>query len=98
MIWVTLVPGVNLGYLPGFIVESDPRPCREQIAERYVYGGWRPQNGYTIKDGSTLHYPGDPPIHALAVSVLRDETLILFQHDLLAIIQRDGSFEVSRID
>lgn len=89
-----------LGYLPDFFDEADPRPAREQIHERYRHGGgWRPFKGFTMADdGSDISFPGDPPMVLLAEAKLRDETLRFYDCAWLAIVQPDGSFEVSRVD
>lgn len=93
-----------LGYIQYFLSESDPRPAKEQFNERYIYGGFDPFQGFTLKfdpanpSGATLRYPGDPPVKARASCKLRDETIILFRHDWVAIVQKDGSYEVARMD
>lgn len=100
MIWIATHPRFSsdmLGFIPGFFSDDDPRPAREQIAERYQ-SGWHPINGCTMDERLQLCYPGDPPFIALAFGILRNETLVLYQHDFLAIIQRDGTFEVARVD
>lgn len=91
----------HVGYLPSFFSEGDARPAREQIDERYSFGGgWRPFRGFTMAaDGMVLTYPDDPPKYAVAEARLRDETIRLFEPgSWVAIIQKDGSFEVSRCD
>jgi hypothetical protein len=102
-VWVLLYPGMtaeNLGYLPSFIDPADPRPAREQINERYAHGGgWYPVQGYKLlTDNNSLHYPGDPPLHPVAFTSLRDEVIILYPHSWVAIVQPDKSYEVSRVD
>jgi hypothetical protein len=32
-----------VGFIPTFLDLNDPRPAKEQFAERYEYGGWRNQ-------------------------------------------------------
>ena len=91
----------NVGYLPSFFSDGDPRPARDQIDERYSFGGgWRPFQGFTMaSDGMVLTYPGDPPKYAVAAAILRDETIRLYEPgSWVAIIQQDGSYEVSRCD
>ena len=57
-----------VGFIPTFLDLDDPRPAKEQFAERYEYGGWRNQDGFTAIDGTpTLKYPGDPPLKPIAV-------------------------------
>ena len=88
------------GFIPLFIDEKDNRPLREQLDEGYRHGGgWHPFEGFTFnKDDMTITYPGDPPNHALGSIQVRDETLILFQHAWVMILQKDGSHEISRMD
>jgi hypothetical protein len=88
-----------VGFIPSFLDESDPRPAKEQFAERYHYGGWRPQDGFTnIKGSPTLHYPGDPPLKPIACMRLRDEVIFVYLHGYVSIFQPDGSFEACRMD
>jgi len=92
----------SLGFLPDILLDNDPRPMKEQISDRYRHGGgWHPMSGMTLHDGGTLHFPGDPPFHPVAKIELEDgrsEFAYLYEHDFVAIIQADGSFEVSRMD
>jgi len=98
MIWITEHPDVDLGFLPSFFDEDDPRPAREQIDANYKFGGgWIPQSEFIMRDGLLL-YPGDPPYQPLAMTNMRDEILIFYTHAFLAIIQPDGTFEVARVD
>jgi hypothetical protein len=103
--WIAVHPGVtpeHLGFLPGMLDDGNPAPAREQLDRGYQHGGgWRPFQGHTLTlslKGPSLVYPGDPPMLALAMTRLRDETIVLFQHDWVAIIQKDRSFEVCRMD
>lgn len=106
MIWVRLHPKATedmLGFIPDFLNEADPRPAREQLDSNYQHGGgWSAFQGFTlITDGPVpvgLEYPGDPMMRALAMVKLRDESVVLFEHAWVAIIQPDGSYEVSRMD
>ena len=90
----------DLGLLPHFLREDDPRPARDQINERYV-SGWNPMKGFTVdlsNDDVRLTYPGDPPFRPYAFTILRDEMIFLFESDWLLIVQPDKSFEVARVD
>ena len=101
MTWHFLHKGMTpeaLGYLPGFLDENDQRGAREQFQERYVFGGWSPFPGFKMGDRFQLLYPGDPPTIPLAWTLLRDERIVFYQHSWVAVIQPDGSFEVSRMD
>lgn len=91
------------GLLPTFLSERDPRPAKEQLHTAYAHGGgWRPFRGFRfhqLHPGSAqLLYPGDPPMREISRAKLRNETIILFQADWVAIVQSDGSFEVARMD
>jgi hypothetical protein len=87
-----------LGYIPGFLDETDPRPAREQIDTNYAQGGgWRPTQGFE-RTLQGLKYPGDPPMALIAVTALRDELIEFYDCQWLLILQPDGSFEVSRMD
>jgi hypothetical protein len=77
--------------------ESDPRSAREQFDVNYV-GRWRPFKGHTILPNGDLAYPGDPPTRLLAETKLRNETIRMYEHAWVAIIQPDGSFEVAHMD
>lgn len=88
-----------VGFIPTFLDLDDPRPAREQFQERYDYGGWRPQSGFTNRDGTpVLRYPGDPPLEPIAVMRLREEMIFVYLHGYVSIFQEDGSFEACRMD
>jgi glyoxylase-like metal-dependent hydrolase (beta-lactamase superfamily II) len=87
----------HLGFIPTFLDENDPRPAREQFNERYVYGGWRSQEGFTNEE-ATLFYPGDPPLKPLACFGFREEMIFVYRYGYIAIFQTDGSFEACRMD
>lgn len=87
-----------VGIIPVFLSETDPRPAREQFAERYI-GGWMPIEGFAFHpDTLTLTYPGDPPMYAIAKATLREETILVFPHAWVLILQPNGTWEVSRMD
>lgn len=89
-----------VGYLPRILSESDSRSAIEQIKANYV-GGWNPFDGFTLvknKNGSyQLEYPDDPPMKELSRTKLRDEEIVLFQYDWLAIIH-GTDYRIARID
>lgn len=100
MIWIMLhekMTPEHLGFIPSFLDEADPRPVKEQIAAKYV-GGWHPFSGFRLLSGGSLKYPGDPPTKCLAMTKLRDEVVYFYEHDWLRVEQRDGTWEVSRVD
>jgi hypothetical protein len=103
MTWTMLHPQMtpaHLGYLPGFLSDADPRPAAEQIDDNYRHGGgWHKFEGFAFDPKRlTLKYPGDPTFRALAMTSLRDETLYFFDHSWLLILQKDGAWEVARLD
>jgi hypothetical protein len=100
MDWQLLHPGMtleHLGAIPEFLDEADPRPAKAQFAERYV-SGWSPMQQWELRPGHILKYPGDPAMKPLARLDFRDETILLYQYAFVVIVQKDGAFEVSRMD
>lgn len=89
-----------VGYLPHIIQETDPRPVIDQVKERYV-GGWWPFEGFELvknKDGSyQLEYPGDRPMKERSRATLRDETVVLFEYDWVAVIN-GSAHQIARMD
>jgi hypothetical protein len=91
----------HLGYLPGFLDEEDPDTARQQLDKNYRHGGgWRPMPGWEIMDmdDMTICYPGDPPLKPIAFTILHDETIYFYIHAFVLILQKDGSFEIARMD
>jgi hypothetical protein len=97
MIWLTTQNPEILGIVPSFLNEDDPRPAHEQINDRYI-SGWHPMSGFKMDDRCTLFYSGDPPLPAIAMTMLRDERITFYSGAWLAITQPDGTFEVGRVD
>lgn len=101
MIW-KIKPGHDideLGLIPSFLNEDDPRPAAQQIDAHYGHGGgWQPFKGHTMLPDGRLKYPEDPPLDWIGETKLRDEVIRMYQYAWVVIIQPDGSFEVSRID
>jgi hypothetical protein len=86
------------GFIPGFLSEKDPRPAKEQFNERYV-SGWCSFKGFTFdEDTETLKYPGDPIMHPLSAIMFRDETILLYPHQWILILQPDHTWDVARMD
>ena len=91
------------GMLPVFLSHDDPRPAAKQIDDNYRHGGgWKPMQGFKLKPGiegqARIMYPGDPPLREVARARLRDEIIILFEADFVAIIQPTHSMEIARVD
>ena len=88
----------ELGFLPEMIDQEDPRSAAAQFDANYGHGGgWRPMKGFTVK-GFVLRYPGDPPYEPIAMWPLRDEMIVVYPHAIVAVFQKDGSFDVCRMD
>jgi len=89
----------ELGAIPNFIDQNDPRPARVQFDANYQHGGgWHPIRGFTNKH-MVLHYPGDLPFEPIAMWPLRNEMIVVYRLGLVAIFSaKDGSFEVARMD
>lgn len=88
-----------LGFIPDFLHEGNPKSAKEQLHNNYGHGGgWRPFPGFKMNEKKQLTYPGDPPTIPLAEGKLREETIIIYQHAWVAIVQPDGTFEVARMD
>ena len=87
-----------VGYIPQFVNIDDPRPAKEQLHTAYAHGGgWSKFEGFLMADdGLQIVYPGDPPMRAIASAYLRDEKLVLYEGEWLAIIQATG-FEIARM-
>jgi hypothetical protein len=93
------VPIELVGFIPTFLDENDLRPAREQFNEKYV-GGWHPFQGHTLvpEQDFALCYPGDPPLHPIALIRLRRERIVIYPHAWVMILQDDNTFEVARMD
>jgi hypothetical protein len=86
------------GLIPTFLNKTDPRSAKEQFDTNYV-GGWRPFKGFTFNpDTKTLKYPGDPAYKPVDTATFRDETIILYPHAWVLVLQKDGAWEVCRMD
>jgi hypothetical protein len=89
-----------LGFLPEMLNEQDERPAREQYDSNYQHGGgWRPfGEDQWIREELTITYPGDPPLTPVAMTKLREEEIYFYPYALVMILQKDGSFEIARMD
>lgn len=88
----------HLGFLPTFVDPTDPRSAAAQFDANYQFGGWRPFEGFKLNDDNSLSYPGDPTKRPIATATLRDETICVYEHAWVAVIQPDRSFQVCRMD
>lgn len=95
--------GIELaGHIPNEIVRfDDPRPAREQINDRYNFGGgWSPMKGWAF-DPKTFEivYQGDEAYDAVLLMELSSgERLFVYRYAWVCIVQPNGTFEVSRMD
>ena len=87
-----------LGFLPSFLDDADPRPAQQQLDANYPHGGYWRSEGASIDDRYRLCYPGDPPLPWIAVAILRDEMILLYPADFVAIMQPDRTFKFQRMD
>ena len=90
----------QIGLIPYFLTEEDPRSAREQFDANYQHGGgWRPLEGWKF-DTKTLGltYPGDPELMPIAFTMLREEKILFYPYAQVMVLQPDMSFEVSRMD
>jgi hypothetical protein len=94
------------GMLPEILRPDDPRPVKEQLNDRYSHGGgFMASKGFTFKkegDKAILSYEiedDDPEIYQeWSRSKVNDEELYLFDASFMAIVQPDGTYEVTRVD
>lgn len=102
MTWVMLNPRANpedLGFIPMFLSENDPRSAKEQIHGNYQHGGgWSKFDGFVLNDDKSISYPGDPPQYPYAMTLFRDELIFVYPSSWVLILQKDDSFEIARID
>lgn len=89
----------HFGGIPDMLSDLNPKSAREQLDAGYSFaGGWQPMQRFTMSKGDVLWYPGDPGNYPIAELRFRDERIVLYDYSMVAIIQPDGSFEVSRMD
>lgn len=89
-----------LGFIPEFLSTDDKRTVREQLDSNYRHGGgWSPMQSWR-RDSETgeLTYPGDPPYRPLARAKVREETVYVYPHAWVCIVQKDDTYEVARMD
>ena len=94
------VTSEHLGLIPMFLSQDNPLPAREQFNNNYAHGGgWKPMAGWTLNSDLTLQYgDADPPLSPLAKVNFKDELILVYPGAWVLIMQRDDSFEVSRMD
>ena len=100
MIWNNIE---RAGLLPMMVSEISEADAVTQLNNGYAHGGgWNDFNGFTLEKAPSgeysLAYPGDPAMLQVASAKLRDELIVLFAYDWVAVIQPDGSYRVARMD
>jgi hypothetical protein len=89
----------DVGPLPLWLDKADPRPAKEQLDVHYQHGGgWQPFEGFKLLKGGRIKYPGDPPHKPLAMMQLREEVIMVYPHAWVMILQKNGSYEICRMD
>ena len=99
-------PGVDaamaaetIGMIMLWLDEEDPRTAREQLDANYQHGGgWRPFDGFTLQKDGSIKYPGDAALKPRAGIIFRKELILFFPFAWVMILQKDGSFEICRMD
>ena len=89
----------HLGIIPYFLNDDDPDRATTQLNKHYAHGGgWRPFKGHTMNPDHSISYSGDPDLHPLAAIRFRDELVLIYPYSWVAVVQKDGSFEICRMD
>lgn len=92
----------EIGLLPFIITSYDPRPVKDQIADRYEHGGgWEPyDDGAWAVDETdwVIQYPGDPPLRPRWITRVNGETVRVYRHAIVCVEHADGTHHVLRMD
>lgn len=88
-----------VGLIPHFLDPEDPRPAKAQLDQNYRHGGgWQPFEGFTLQKDGSIKYPDDPALKPRAMMRLRDEVILVYDYGWVLILQKDGAFEICRMD
>lgn len=92
-----------VGFVLFMLNDDNPKSAQEQLDDGYQHGGgFTPFKGHTLhlnESGYSLSYPGDDdPTLEVSRTKLRDETIVMFEHAWVAIIQPDGTYVIARMD
>lgn len=108
MIDFTDMSEAAVGLIPAFLIGDDDRDAVAQLDARYAHGGgWHDFAGLRLEgwpEAARLVYPASEPhetdevYRELSRGVLRSETIIVFDHSWVAVVQPDGSYRVARMD
>lgn len=100
--WEMLKEGVSyhdLGLVYYWFSLGDDTPTRDLIDRHYKQGGgFNEIDGFTLSDNNCLQYPGDPVLEPLAQLRRGPELVVFYDFALLAIIQQDRTFQVTRVN
>lgn len=88
----------EIGFLPEYLDEYDPRSAQEQFDANYPFGGGWQSKPHRVDADGVLYYPGDPPLKPIGGTQLRDEMILVYPAAFVAIVQPDGTFVVQRMD
>jgi hypothetical protein len=91
----------HLGWLVDILTSDDKRPIKEQLEDRYAHGGgFRPIKGFKMNPKTLImRFPGDRPFKPAAATTINHEKVVFYPYcSLLAIIQPNGDFDVTRVD
>lgn len=93
------VAAESIGQIAFWLDDADPRPAAEQLDEHYAHGGgWHPFDGFVLHKDSSIKYPGDPAMKPIAAIAFRKELILFYPMAWVMILQRDGTFEICRMD
>jgi len=88
------------GFIPEWVIndrDHDDLNIKDMLETHYPYGMFEMDKSVVDPDG-TYHYPQDPDMFPLIKMKRGEETLYQYQHGIVAIVQKDGSSFVTRMD
>lgn len=87
-----------LGKLPWYLDSADARPAEQQFNERYSFGGWCEQPGFTLIDGEALKYPGDSIMQPIGRCDFNGDVVLVYERAFVCVKRPDQTFTVARLD
>lgn len=89
----------SLGFIPGWALNEEYlfKPLKEALDDQYGFGLFEMKGGEITKDG-IYKYPRDPELYPLIKIIRHDEILYQYLYGIVAIVQKDGSSFVTRMD
>ena len=91
----------ELGLIPSMINMFSEDDVATQLDNNYQHGGgFRNQEGFTYShdDNDSMSYSDDPPMYPIAKFVAGSETVFVYPHAYVAVIQEDETHVISRMD